>query len=395
MRVLQVLHMSAPAMAGYTIRSSYIFQNLEKMGIEVGCLTSVRQPGQYQPFETVDGLPHWRTPPLKRPMRPPVNEFQAMAALTKRLWQVVKEWRPDIIHAHSPVLVGMPALSVAKAARIPLVYEVRDLWENASVDRGKFAVDSAPYRAARGLDTLVLKAADAVVTICETQRAEIEPRAGKPVAVAPNGVDLAEFTVSDEALDAAKSSRPTVGYIGAFQPYEGIETLIRAFPLVVQRIPDARLVITGGGGGESELRALSERVSTPGSVEFTGRVPHDQVTKYYLQADVLAYPRIDTRTTRLTTPLKPLEAMALRKAVVVSDLPALRELIRVGETGVTFPAGNESALADVLVDLLKDPARRRELGRRARLQVEEERDWTAIVARYKQVYEGVLRHRRA
>ena len=120
MRVLQVLHMSAPAMAGYTIRSSYIFQNLTKMGVEVGCLTSVRQPGDYVPFETVDGLPHWRTPPLAHPMRPPINEFQAMASLTKRLWQVVREWRPDIIHAHSPVLVGLPALGVAKAARIPL-----------------------------------------------------------------------------------------------------------------------------------------------------------------------------------------------------------------------------------------------------------------------------------
>lgn len=394
MRVLQVLHVSAPMMAGYTIRSSYIFQNLTKMGIEVGCLTSMRQAGDYVPKETVDGLPHWRTPPLRRPLRA-VNELQAMAGLTKRLWQVIREWRPDVIHAHSPVLVGMPALAVAKAAGIPLVYEVRDLWENASVDRGKFAVDSVPYRAARGLDTVVLRGADAVVTICEAQRAEIEPRAGKPVTVAANGVDVSEFAVSEEAQAQARSTRPTVAYIGTFQPYEGIETLIKAMPFVVERIPDARLVITGGGGNEQDLRALSAQVSKPGSVEFTGRVPHDQVTNYYLQADVLAYPRIDTRTTRLTTPLKPLEAMALRKAVVVSDLPALRELIHVGETGVTFPAGNERALADVLVSLLQDPARREELGRKARAQVEQERDWAAIVARYKQVYESVLRGKQA
>lgn len=389
MRVLHVLHMSAPALAGYTIRTNYIFENLKREGIELGALTSVRQPEPSESYEEIDGVPHWRTAPIKRPLRSPFNEVQAMAALARRLDQVIKEWRPDVVHAHSPVLIGLPALGICRKARIPLVYEVRDLWENASVDRGKFASDSVPYKVAQSLDTIALRGADAVVTICDSLRAEIEPRSGKSVTVVPNGVDVDTFVPSTEERPA--DARPTVAYIGAFQPYEGIETLIDAFPLVVEAVPEAQLVITGGGGAEQELRSLSERVSAPGSVTFTGRVPHHEVGALYRQADVLVYPRIHTRTTSLTTPLKPLEGMAMGKAVVVSDLPAMRELVRVGETGLAFPPGNARALADVLIRLLKEPNTRSQLGAAARVQVANERRWSTLVSRYPEIYERVTR----
>ncbi len=389
MRVLHVLHMSAPALAGYTIRTNYIFENLKRQGVELAALTSVRQPEPVKDFEDVEGVPHWRTPRIEHPLRAPFNEVQAMVALARRLDQVVKEWKPDVVHAHSPVLVGLPALGVCRKAGIPLVYEVRDLWENASVDRGKFAADSVPYKVAQSLDSIVLKGADAVVTICESLRAEIEPRSGKPVTVVANGVDIEAFV--PDTGERLETRPPTVAYIGAFQPYEGIETLIEAFPLVVKEVPNATLVITGSGGVEQQLRQLSERVSLPGSVTFTGRVPHHEVGTFYQLADVLVYPRIHTRTTSLTTPLKPLEGMAMGKAVVVSDLRAMRELVRVGETGLAFTPGSRRSLADVLIRLLREPDTRSRLGVAARAQVTSERQWSTLVSRYPEIYERVAR----
>src|SRR5262249_22002288 len=157
--------------------------------------------------------------------------------------------RPDIVHAHSPVLVGLPAYFVAKQRRLPLVYEVRDLWENASVDRGKFADDSLPYRAARYLESWLLERADAVTTICEPLRANLAARVNAPakIVVMPNGVEAEAFQAvpGDAALrrQLGLPEGPLAAYIGAFQPYEGLNILIDAMRAIAQVRPDAHLVI--------------------------------------------------------------------------------------------------------------------------------------------------------
>ena len=123
---------------------------------------------------------------------------------------------------------------------------------------------------------------------------------------------------------------------------------------------------------------------------FTGRVPHDDVQRYYSIVDVLAYPRLPMRLTELVTPLKPLEAMAQGRLFVASDVGGHRELIRDGETGVLFRAGDAAALADAVERLWRERERWPDLRARARRFVEQERTWAASVARYRDVY-GSLR----
>jgi glycosyltransferase involved in cell wall biosynthesis len=118
-----------------------------------------------------------------------------------------------------------------------------------------------------------------------------------------------------------------------------------------------------------------------------GRVPHDRILGYYALIDVFVVPRTADRVSRLVTPLKPFEAMALERAVVVSDLPALREIVMPGETGMTFTAGDADDLARVLSDLLGDPALRARLGRQAREWVKTERTWAQNGRRYRELYE--------
>jgi len=400
LRVLHVLHNSLPLLCGYSIRSGAILSHQRSQGLDPIVLTSSRQPDSVEGnVDLIDGTPHFRTGAHAEPALPILRERAVMRRLQERVEQVIGESRPHIVHAHSPVLVGLPALLAARKHGLPFVYEIRDLWENASVDRGKFRYNSPFYRLARGLETYVLRRADAVVTICEALRWDVTTRVSDPrrVYVVGNGVDAAVFdpssvTVSQELRRQWRlGGKRVIAYVGTFQPYEGLDLLIRAMPSILSHATNAHLLIVGGSAGESTAveQALQARVSSlalGAHVTFTGRVPHAMVKSAYAMADVVVCPRLLTRTTALTTPLKPLEAMAMGRALVISDVPGMRELVRDGETGATFPAGDVDGLARVCLRLLDDPALRRALGQRAHSWVVEHRQWSTLVARYHDIY---------
>ena len=190
-----------------------------------------------------------------------------------------------------------------------MVYEIRDLWENASVDRGRFAAGSPLYRIARGLESYVVRNAGAVVTICDLLKNEIAPRAGNPdkVHVIANGVDTDAFRPQDSSEPLKRRwgliDKEVILYAGTFQPYEGLDLLIRAMAEVVRSRPSAHLVIVGGSAGfaggagpvsPEEKRACWLPCRTAAwqpHVTFTGRIPHADVKAMYALADVLCYPR--------------------------------------------------------------------------------------------------------
>jgi glycogen(starch) synthase len=160
-------------------------------------------------------------------------------------------------------------------------------------------------------------------------------------------------------------------------------------PALLQRQPDVRVLLVGGGPQESALKAQAKALGVADKVVFTGRVPHSEVQRYYDLVDVLAYPRHSMRLTDLVTPLKPLEAMAQGRVLVASDVGGHRELIRHGHTGWLFKAGDASALADSIEALLQRRAEWPALRAQGRRFVEDERNWTRSVARYRAVYESL------
>jgi glycosyltransferase involved in cell wall biosynthesis len=183
-----------------------------------------------------------------------------------------------------------------------------------------------------------------------------------------------------------------LAYAGTFQPYEGLELLIEAMRIVATRRPDACLLIVGGSTDpndplEGRLRDAVGRLQLGDTVRFAGRLPHCRVRDVYAIADAVVYPRIHTLTTALTTPLKPLEAMAMGKAVAASDLPALRELVIPEQTGILFKAGNVTDLSAACVRLLSDPQLRTRLGEQAQSWTRRERNWPDLICRYLNVYE--------
>ncbi len=323
-----------------------------------------------------------------------------MRRLQARIETAIREWKPAIIHAHSPMLVGIPAVHAARAAGLPIVYELRDLWENPSVDRGKFKEGSLLYRAAQLFENYVLHRSDALVTICQTLKEAIEPRKGKdvPVHVVDNGVDVDRFTPrpADEALRAKwkLGGKKVVAYLGTFQPYEGIELLVRSMKGVARRVPSAHLMIVGGGGEHPQIVKLAKELGLDHRVTFTGRVPHHEVGDMFPLGDLFVYPRLLTYTTALTTPLKPLEAMSMARPVLVSDIPPMRELISTpGESGLLFKPGDQDDLERQIAAALDDPAALERIGAAGRRYVIAERTWPKLVTRYQHIYDdAIARH---
>ena len=291
----------------------------------------------------------------------------------------------------------MPSSTSTSAARqfgLPLLYEIRAFWEDAAVGNGTGQEGSLRYRLIRMLETRAARKADAVAVICDGLRRDLIARGidADKIIVSPNGVDLHLFGNPPPpepafARQLGLEDADVVGFIGSFYDYEGLEDLIGAMPALLERRPRAQLLMVGGGPMEAALKLQAKHSGVADKIRFVGRVPHQEVERYYALIDLLAYPRKAMRLTDLVTPLKPLEAMAQRKLVVASDVGGHRELIQDGVTGTLFPAGDRAALAEALAGLFDRRDQwevRRDCARRF---VERERNWSANVANYAPVYE--------
>ena len=400
MRILHILDHSIPLHSGYTFRTLALLREQRRLGWQTFQLTSPKQVGCSADEEDVDGWHFYRTPvtPAGGIALPGVGEFVLMRQLERRLFDVACRVRPQLLHAHSPVLNAIPALRVGRRLGIPVVYEVRAFWEDAAVDHGTTTEGSLRYRLTRRVETHALSQAAHVFTICEGLRGDIVARgiAKDKVTVIPNAVDIESFDTGgapDEALKAklGLSGATVVGFIGSFYAYEGLDLLLDALPALLQRRPELRLLLVGGGPQEAALKAQAQRLGVADKAVFTGRVPHAEVQRYYDLVDVLAYPRHSMRLTELVTPLKPLEAMAQGRLLVASDVGGHKELIRDGETGALFRAGSLDALVDAVLGLLARRADWPALRVAGRHFVETERSWRASASHYQPVFDHLTR----
>ena len=405
-RVLHVLDHSLPLHSGYTFRTRAIMAAQSASGLDVRGITGLRHTATGiedggPVAEVAEGLLFHRTDGGAASGPAGMREWREIGRLSDAIAGLAREWRPDVLHAHSPALCGLAAVRAGKALGIPVVYEIRAFWEDAAVGNGTGRAGSVRYRLTRALEDRVVADADAVFTICHGLRDDLIARghpAGK-IGLSPNGVDLAMFgdpPPRDGALASLlgiEPGDPVVGFIGSFYDYEGLDILIDAMPLLRERHPGARLLLVGGGPMDAALRAQAAASPASAAIHFTGRVPHGEVERYYSLVDVQAYPRKASRLTELVTPLKPLEAMAQGCLVAASDVGGHRELMVDGETGVLFPPDDAEACADALAALLDARHAWPALRERARSHVRDRHDWARNIRRYQDVYQLLLTRR--
>ncbi|MDH3467239.1 MAG: glycosyltransferase, exosortase A system-associated [Gammaproteobacteria bacterium] len=393
--VLHVLDHSLPEHDGYAFRSHSILTQLIRAGWDIDVITGPKQGLAPSEESRIDSVNYIRTPIGAGVSTSGVfGQLRTINLTRKKIESHLQHQPAKIIHSHSPCLNGLAALGHG----VPVVYEMRSSWEDASVSVGTTQEGSMRYRLSKMFETYVANRADAVVVICDGLKAELTRRgvSEDKITVVPNALSEHMFKKPDADKVAEVRKRysltgcKVVGFFGSFFEWEGIDGLIKALPAVLEIVPNARLLIAGGGRQETALHSLVAKLGLEDEIVFAGRVAHEEISACYVAADVMAYPRISDRLTDMVTPLKPLEAMAQSTVVVASDVGGHRELVVDGDTGILFESGNYEDLARKLVDVLCHPEEIHDITVRALDFVQREKRWSTVVKRYLPVYEQLV-----
>lgn len=405
--VVSVLGQSLPLRSGgYATRSHGILTGLAEQGWDVAAVTRLGFPFDLwwsaddkrtpAPVDVVDGIPYHRllTEGIRHYPRAPLPPYVEEGA--RGIADLARDRRAGLVHASSLYDVGMAGLSAARQAGLPFVYEMRGL-KQLLEDARQPLFSSSPRRAYLDqLEGTVAREADALLVITEALGREMVRLGVDPerITVVPNGVDAARFTPRerDEALAErlGLSGKTVIGYVGGLVHYEGLDLLFRAVDHLREHRDDFHVLVVGDGAHQRALHALVEELDLGDEITFTGRVPHEDVEDYLSLVDITPFPRKPLQVCELISPIKPFEAMAMRKTVVASDVAALAEIVEDGVTGRLFAKGDAADLARVLEELLDAPDERARLGDAARTWVVEERDWRRIVGVVDGVYRELL-----
>lgn len=398
MKVLHVLNASVPIVAGYTSRAKYIVNSQKEIGFHPSVLTSPRQGRTGIDKEVIEGTNYFRADlPKGIALRGQgIGIFKLIVELVVfyiRVKAAIRMVTPDLIHAHSPILWALPAFISARCRKIPFVYEIRALWEDAAVDSGATKERSARYLLTKIIETWLVKRAEHVVVICEGLKSEMLGRGinSEKITIIRNGVDSEVFRPMEKdrgLAEVLKLNRGVVvGYIGSLYKFEGVQRLVECLIKICAADKEVSGLIVGSGETEGDIRGMIEKFKMQERIIMVRQVPHREVKSYYSLMDILVYPRESKRLTELVTPLKPLEAMAMGKTVLASDVGGLSELVSNGRNGILFRKSDLKDLLEKLSFLISNAVFRDEIGRNARDSVRLSRDWRTICEGYRTVYE--------
>ena len=411
--VAYVLHNSLPySRGGYATRAQGLALALNETSYSVHPITRPGFPCDTVPgsrlkkeivTEDYRGLNYTR---ISKPLRGSLPRDDYIAQSAHQLEQVFARLQVGLVIGASNHQTSLPALIAARRLGLPFVYEVRGFWEITRKSREPAFGDTNAYAKEVFMEAETARASDLVLTLTTAMKEELISRGvdGNRIHIAPNSVDTERFTVlpQDKALRlelGLEEGVPVIGFIGTFTSYEGLLVLIEAARELRDAGVSFSLMLVGNDNASGDelgpiFLAVSECVHNAGlsnNVVLTGRVAHEEVERYYSLCDILVYPRLSLPVTEMVSPIKPLEAMAMGKAIVVSDVAPLRELVQPGETGMVHVSGSSSSLARELRRLLEDDSLRTRISLGARKWVGTNRSWPTTAARLAVLLDDLLR----
>lgn len=403
-RAFYLLHNSLPYdSAGYATRTHGILKAMRGSGWDVTGLTRLGYPwdrpgrgdlGEIPPVDVVDNVPYERSSVVSsREPKLPIKDY--VERYGQILYKKALEARPFVLHGASNHWNGLTAVTVARRLGIASVYEVRGFWEVTRASREPFYGDSDMYRYTARMERDAAAGATEVIAITNALKTELIAR-GVPedkISVVPNGVDTARFAPRGRNEELANSlglsDKKVIGYVGSIVDYEGIDLLIEATDMIARDRDDFAVLVVGDGASLNRMQTLAEERGLSRHIIFTGRVPHSEVEDFYSLIDITPFPRLPLPVCEMVSPLKPMEAMAMGKAIVASDVAALSEMVDHGHTGLLHRKGDVLSLAAALSQLLDNEELRRRLASEAREWVVRERDWLTLAERISEIYRRI------
>jgi glycosyltransferase involved in cell wall biosynthesis len=188
------------------------------------------------------------------------------------------------------------------------------------------------------------------------------------------------------------TTEPVVMWVGGFYPWHDLSLLLESFALILQRRPDARLVLVGDGDTRPSVERVVQKGGLRQAVIFTGAIAHTGVPDMLSIADVAVVPSAPVLARRggTGTPLKLFEYMAAGKPIVATDSNEAAEVIQHGHNGLLVESGDVTSFAEAILTLLSDPVERVRLGRNARQRAIESYSWEQYTRRLEETYLKVL-----
>lgn len=402
LRVLHYLTNSVPhTQSGYTVRSHSVLVSQNAAGMVAAGVTRLGYPesigiGSTHSVDVVDGVAYFRMNDHAIPTLPDAR----LQAATRQLLSIVNAFNPHVLHTTTNYENGLVVRAVSKLTGIPWVYETRGELEKTWLarqpeDAYAAAKNSEYYRLLRDAETALMRDADGVIALSRVQERSHVRRGVNPdsLRVVPNSVDV-DFL--DLPLTPSHDARAKVGLTESFSigtvsslvDYEGLDTMLRALSLLLADGLRVRAIIVGDGAARPDLQALTRELGLQEAVDLPGRVPFDDVATWYDAIDIFCVPRRDVDVTRSVTPLKPLQAMARRRPVIVSDLDALKEITSDRGAGTAVPSEDPRALADAVRSLATDRVLYEACATAARAAAESTR-WDIAATTYRDMYTRV------
>lgn len=408
-RLAYVLHNSLPySSGGYATRAQGLARGLTAQGYEVIAFTRPGYPvdinskisaGDVSDSQVIDGITYVRTlDPSRKHLK--MKDFLPVA--TDVMIEHLRHYKPEVVVAASNYICALPALFAARKLGIPFVYEVRGFWEITRLSREPGFINHASYKIQELMEAFVCNQADQVLTLTNAMRVELARRGVNEdkVDIVPNACEPERFQPGPRDAALAEELRipdnvPVIGYIGTFVDYEGLEDLARACGLLKEKGQEFRLMLVGNenvsgadrGPISQAILDAADRYRFRDWLIMPGRVPHEKVAAYYSLIDIAPFPRKPWPVCEMVSPMKPMEAMAMEKTVVVSSVSALAEMVGQGEFGIIFEKGNERALAEALAKAIADPELRSRMGKVGRDHVLAERTWLRSSERFARAIE--------
>jgi len=330
-----------------------------------------------EPAATGDALVHR----IGRVVSIPANGSVARITLSLRAYLQTKRLLQaenfDLIHLHEPMMPALPltVLRHSNTTNIGTFHAFRQT--PLAYFYGKPIVQPF-FRKLHGHITVSTAARDFV--------GEYFPA---DYAVIPNGIDFDRFFEPRPPLPELADGRPTVLFVGRLEKRKGLRFLLRAWPRVLEQVPDARLVVVGRGRPLEGYRRFAARQGwSPTDVVFAGYVSSEDLPRYYQSADVFCAPNTGQESFGIVL----LEAMAAGAPIVASDIAGYRDVITHGDQGLLVKPQDPEALADALNRLLTEPERRATM--RVHGQATARRyDWPRIAGEVLSYYLDVLERR--
>ncbi|MGE5264699.1 MAG: glycosyltransferase family 4 protein [Acidobacteriota bacterium] len=297
----------------------------------------------------------------------------------RRVKKILKDEKFDVVHVHEP---GVPVLSLVV------------LRHSHALNVGTFHAyreSNALYEYGGPLVKRIFNRLDGRIFVSEAVREYITRYFPGDYVILPNGIDCARFSAPDiQPIERFSDGRPNILYVGRMDKRKGFRHLLRAYPYIKQIVPDARLIVVGAYSDKDKAPFLRyARAHKLHGVHFVGYVSPQEVARFYRTATVFCAPNTGFESFGIIL----LEAMAAGVAIVASDITGFRAVLENGSEGLLVPPGNELAIARAIIDLLKSPERRAQMGEHGKRKAATY-DWSIIAQRVLAYYEELMAARR-